>query len=115
VGVTYHAHFAKREGNHMISEYHITLRLTDEERAIIDRARGNTDLDTFAHNNLLAIAEEITDLDELTDDDDAELTTEDHLRLIAEAENDYMDLEEIEEHFRQRRAARHAANKVGVA
>ena len=98
----------------MISEYHITLKLTDEERARIDKLRGNRGLDEFVQATVTAVVQAPTDED---NDLDADLlTVEDHLRLIAQAEQeDYMELDEIEEHFRQRRAARHAGDAVGVA
>ncbi len=97
----------------MISEFHVTLKLTDEERARIDQLRGNRGLDEFVQATVTAVVQAPTDEDYDLDD---LLTADDHLRLIAQAEQeDYLELDEIEEHFRQRRTARHAEDKVGVA
>ncbi len=98
----------------MISEYHITLRLTDAERERLDQLRGSRDLDEFVKDTFAVIVQAPNNQDDEVEED--HLTVEDHLRLIAEAESEpYLELEEIEEHFRQRRIARHAENAAGVA
>jgi hypothetical protein len=67
-------------------DYTITLTLSEEQRALIDEARGDADLATFIQTSALSVAEELVmvepePLENLTPG----LSAADHIRLANEA------------------------------
>jgi len=86
----------------MVQQLDITVTLNEEQRALLDEARGSIDEASFAREGLLWYAERIKTLKEQVIrepeislyDIDA-LTPEDHVRLADEAENDYVEMDEV--------------------
>ncbi len=78
-------------------DYTVTLALTDEQRAMIDEARGELDLATFVKSSTLAVAEELlTDEPRTIEDLTPGLSVADHIRLAdAAAAGPTMSLEEV--------------------
>jgi hypothetical protein len=74
--------------------YTITLNLNDQQRALIDEARGELDFEDYALAALLETASKDVVSSPLPDADD--LTPADHMRLAEAAEANWLDLNEFE-------------------
>lgn len=93
-----------------MADYTLTLTLNDEQRTLLDEARGGQTITDYALYALLRTAEEdLTDYITPTAD---ELTPADHIRLAEQAKADGLEIDEFEhlvwEGINQQRAEREA-------
>ena len=104
----------------MVQQLDITVSLTEEQRALLDEARGTIDATSFAREGVLWYAERIKTLKERTvvepeislyaiDD----LTPEDHIHLADEAESDYVEMDEVLEWLDTKRKQLRAEVEAG--
>ena len=103
----------------MTTAYHIILRLNDEERARVEKARRKLDLgysfDEFLQHCMLGFVDGILDLDmdfdDHSDDELGGLTVEEHIQLAEEAENNWITLEEFEQRMKKHMERMHELRK----
>lgn len=86
----------------MVQQFDITARLNEEQLALVEAARGSIDPASFAREGVLWYAERIKTLKEQVVKNSElslyaidDLTPEDHIRLAAEAEADFVDIDEV--------------------
>jgi ribosomal protein S10 len=81
-----------------IAEYQITLRLSATERALLDQARGNTDLATYVINTVLEAAQRrVARTVGPLPVSDVEPTPEEHIRMAARARENSVSIDEFEQ------------------
>lgn len=81
-----------------LAEYQITIRLSDEERDLLDAARGNADLATYVTHTVVRAARRKAArvLPPLPVSDD-EPTPEEHIRMAARARENSVSIDEFEQ------------------
>jgi len=80
------------------AEYQITLRLSAADRALLDQARGDTDLATYVINTVLTAAQrKVARTVALLPVNDVEPTPEEHIRMAARARESSVSIDEFEQ------------------
>lgn len=96
-----------------MSQAKVEVEFDEQEIALLEEARGDTDLPTFIREITMLY---LDDWDEQAPlEEDEELTPADHIRLAAAAKSDWVSLDEVKQTLDNQMAQLRAKHQGGTA